>query len=71
MQITATAVVSYAESGASTYETGAYAAGPAFISGTLDLTAPEYTNAETSQDVVGAVATTAGMQMIAEGAAAS
>jgi hypothetical protein len=42
-----------------------------FISGTLDLTAPEYTNAETSQDVVGAVATTAGMQTIAEGAAAS
>ncbi|HXL92703.1 MAG TPA: hypothetical protein VN969_27540 [Streptosporangiaceae bacterium] len=64
VQVTATASIS-------TYTEGGYAAGPAFIGGTLDLIAPAYANSETSQDVDGDVATTAGMQTITEGAAAS
>jgi hypothetical protein len=64
VQVTATASI-----GTST--AGGYAAGPAFISGTLDLVAPENVNGETGQDVVGDVAATAGTQTITEGVAAS
>jgi hypothetical protein len=64
VQVTATA-------SAGTDEEGGYAAGQAFIGGTLDLDIPEFTDAETSQDVQGDVAATAGMQTITEGTAAS
>jgi len=64
VQVTATAAIS-------TSVQGGYAAGPAFIGGTLDLAIPEFSDAETSQDVQGDVAATAGMQTITEGTAAS
>jgi hypothetical protein len=64
VQVTATASIS-------TSVEGGYAAGQAFIGGTLDLLGQGIITGGTAQNVVGDVATTAGTQTITEGAAAS
>jgi hypothetical protein len=69
VEVTATAVVSTYAQYVSSYETGEYAAGPAFVGGTLIMDSLSFVTSATAQNVVGAVASTAGTETITEGTA--